>query len=413
MRDMRRDRGAQIVTALLVLAIGGTSRAQTTNISTNLRIGTLILCVALCTLGLGLSASAQPIITTFDPPGSNSTYPLSINLEGAIVGNYYDASGVSHGFLRSPSGKLTTFDAPGAGTNANINNGTFPKGINLLGTIGGWTNDANDVSHGFLRTPDGTFTTFDAPGSDTNPADQRGTTVTGINDLGATSGYYQDVSGVFHGFLRSPNGEFTTFEAPKKAFFIPVGTLNLEGSIVGYYLDSNYLYHAFVRTSDGKFKTFVGPGSCDTGDNVSPCYGNGAYNINLSGTSVGAYMDNSGNYVPHEFLRSPDGKITTFEPPGAGTGFYQGTFWNQIAGLNDWGAVTATYLDANNVYHGFLRSPDGKFTTFDAPGADTAPCQGNIYACHGTIPVSINDLGAITGFYIDSNYVYHGFLRIP
>ena len=42
-------------------------------------------------------------------------------------------------------------------------------------------------------------------------------------------------------------------------------------------------------------------------------------------------------------------------------------------GLNDLGAITGYYLDANNVYHGFVRSPEGKFTTFDAPGADLTP----------------------------------------
>ncbi len=43
----------------------------------------------------------------------------------------------------------------------------------------------------------------------------------------------------------------------------------------------------------------------------------------------------------------------------------------------------------------------GKFVTVDPPGSA------------GTLPYSINDLGAITGYYIDANNVYHGFLRIP
>jgi hypothetical protein len=60
------------------------------------------------------------------------------------------------------------------------------------------------------------------------------------------------------------------------------------------------------------------------------------------------------------------------------------------------------------VYHGFLRSPDGKIATFDAPGADTTPGDLN-----GTFALSINDRGAITGYYIDTNNVSHGFVVLP
>ena len=45
-----------------------------------LRKGALAFCVALCTLGLGLSASAEgPTFTTFDPPGSFDTSPFRVH----------------------------------------------------------------------------------------------------------------------------------------------------------------------------------------------------------------------------------------------------------------------------------------------------------------------------------------------
>jgi len=69
--------------------------------------------------------------------------------------------------------------------------------------------------------------------------------------------------------------------------------------------------------------------------------------------------------------------IITIDAPGAGTGQFQGTgcfaFTDCSVLLNNFGAVTGYYLDANNVYHGFVRSPTGKFTSFQAPGADTTP----------------------------------------
>jgi len=72
--------------------------------------------------------------------------------------------------------------------------------------------------------------------------------------------------------------------------------------------------------------------------------------------------------VFHGFVRYPDGNITTFDAPGAGTGAFQGTLGE---GINPAGEIDRYYYDANNVGHGFLRTPDGAITTFDAPGAGT------------------------------------------
>ncbi len=86
------------------------------------RKGALALCLALCTLGLGLSAKAQDrkaTIITFDAPGAGTgtfqgTIPEDINPAGVITGVYSDANFVVHGFLRARDGTFTTFEAPGA-----------------------------------------------------------------------------------------------------------------------------------------------------------------------------------------------------------------------------------------------------------------------------------------------------------
>ena len=357
-----------------------------------------------------IAANAREGITTFDVPasGGDGTLPVVVNLAGTIAGNYYDSNSVSHGFLRNPHGTFTTLDAPGAGTVPSDFNGTFPMDINQFGTVAGYYNDDNLVSHCFILSPNGTFTTFDVPGADTNPADALGSLITAINALGATSGYYLDSNFVAHGFLRSPDGKFTSFDVPGSGGngTFAVGHMNVEGAIVGFYTDPNYQYYAFLRNPDSTFATFLGPGACLTGV-FAGCAGGGAFDINPSGTSVGAYQTTTGDLIA--FLRSRDGTITTFEAPGAGTGTFQGTgafdFFGTLEGLNDSGAVTGTYLDANNVFHGFLRKPNGTFVTFDAPGADLTPGDFN-----GTVPDSINELGVITGFYYDSNFVPHGFV---
>lgn len=121
-------------------------------------------------------------------------------------------------------------------------------------------------------------------------------------------------------------------------------------------------------------------------------------------------MDNSGAH--HGYVRNAEGELTTFDVPGAGTGDFQGTGCPGCApGLNQWGAIAGIYSDSNSVNHGFLRSPEGKFTTFDAPGAGTASYQGT--GCFSDCPVVLNDWGAITGNYIDANYTTHGYLRSP
>jgi len=84
-------------------------------------------------------------------PGAEATAALSVNPESAVTGIYIDASIVLHGFLRYPDGTFATFDAPGAGSLAG--QGTRPEIINPAGSIAGFYFDESDVSHGFLRIP--------------------------------------------------------------------------------------------------------------------------------------------------------------------------------------------------------------------------------------------------------------------
>jgi hypothetical protein len=361
--------------------------------------------------------------------------------------------------------RIITIDAPGAGTGLYQGTGCFAYTdcsvlINNSGAITGYYLDANNVYHGFVRSPDGKFKTFNAPGADTNAGDFNGTLPNAINDAGAITGVYYDVNNEGHGFLRGPQGKFTTFDVPGGIIGVinPIA-LNLVGAIVGVYEDQNGVFQPFLRHPDGTFTTWIVPGACQA-SSATGCYGSGAFSINVFGTVAGGYEDNSGNFVDHGLVRSPEGKLTTFEAPGSGTGPYEGTgspgssvplnqfgaiagyyidasdlvhgylrsprgeittfdvpgteslgigCYNDCSvGLNDSGAITGYYLDANNVYHGFVRNPKGKVTTFDAPGANTT---AGSYS--GTFPVSINDQGAITGYYLDANNVNHGFLLLP
>ncbi len=50
-------------------------------------------------------------------------------------------------------------------------------------------------------------------------------------------------------------------------------------------------------------------------------------------------------------VRQPDGHITTFEAPGAGTGQGQGT---QVSDINSEGIAVGLYIDSRNAVHGFF-----------------------------------------------------------
>jgi hypothetical protein len=273
--------------------------------------------------------------------------------------------------------KIITFDAPNSGTGAG--QGTEATGINLEGTITGNVTDNNFGTHGFVRTAKGRFTNFDAPGADPIVGC---TCPSGINDLGAIAGNTVDTSGVNHGFVRTAEGQFTIFDdsqAPAGTVAgqgtIPVGITDF-GVIAGNYVDGNYGEHGFVRTAEGKITTFDPPGSAFTS----------VWSINNFGQIAGVFFD--ANFVSHGFVRSAEGKITTFDPPGA-VGGDAGTY---NAFVNDFGVIAGSYYAANNdAEFGYLRWFAGQFTKFEAPKATAA-------AFFGTELAAINLESTTTGW---------------
>ncbi len=359
------------------------------------------LAICACILGFSIFAGAgQPTIVTFDPPGSVYTVVDQINQWGTVVGWYLDASYQYHGFRRTPDGKITSYDAPGAG--AGPFQGTAIYSINAFGVMGGTSNDSRNVLHGFLLTPQGKYKIFDVPNAGTGTG--QGTELWNINDLGDAAGGFINTGDAFqstevwHGYVRAADGAVTEYDAPGAGTGPGQGTdlctddcLNASGAVAGASIDATNVYHGFVRSKDGDFTAFDPPGSADTFE----------AGISEGGDVVGAFVD--GNGVYHGYARDRDGRITQFDVPGAGTGSGQGTLGNSIA---DGGAVAGNYVDAANVSHGFTRAPNGRITTFDAPGAGKGAGQG-------TAGYTNNVWGMVGGYYIDGNNVPHGFLWIP
>jgi hypothetical protein len=202
--------------------------------------------------------SPNGAITKFDPVGSaNTDIPNgAINDWGAITGDYWvcapDFSSCTvHGFVRAPSGVITSFDVPGAGADGYNLQGTFPQGINDLGEIVGYYEDANNVNHGFVRSATGVITTFDAPGACGAAAPPagcayNGTFAYGINSLGAVVGQYWDENTVPHGFLRAANGSINKFDVPRAGYLTLPVSINAWGLITGYAYDANFVVHGLL-----------------------------------------------------------------------------------------------------------------------------------------------------------------------
>jgi hypothetical protein len=357
-----------------------------------LRLGLLgLACLAAVSV-----ASAQTYIE-FNGPGASTaptqgTFPLSNNIAGQIVGY---VNNFNNGFVGTAGGTITSFDVAKAFE-------TTAESINSAGVIAGNWEDANGAHHGFVRAPDGKITSFDGPDAGTNAG--QGTFPQSINTAGVIVGNCHCKGD--DGFVRAADGTITKFEAPGASETFAF-SINTEGVIAGYYGDNGSphpVYHGFVRSASGTITTFDAPGA-GTSENSVYVQGTFALSINDNGVIAGYYVDASEGY--HGFVRAADGTITTLNAPGAGTGLSPDTqdpLGTKALSINGNGVIAGYYSDPNEVYHGFMVSASGAITTFNAPGAGTTEATG-------TYPRSINDNGVIVGYYSDSGDVYHGFQR--
>jgi hypothetical protein len=329
-----------------------------------------VLVLSFCTCIFGRAQESKTLI--LDAPGAdttagdyNGTFPSAINNAGAVIGFYVDSNNVIHGFLRTAKGDYHSFQAPGADTTPASLRGTSPSSINDLGVIAGSYTDVDGFVHGFLRSPDGKITSFDIPGGGGYTFPQA------INLEGNVAGFYADANFAFHAFLRSPDGKFTTWVAPDECtgngsvgcYGTGASNINMLGLVAGGYSDATLIHHGSLRTREGKLIPYDVPGAQSTG-----CPGCNS-GLNLWGVVAGTWAD--ANYVNHGYIRGTDGRFTKFDVPGAGTGAYQGTGCSSDCpvSLNDWGLITGNYIDDNNVLHSYMRSAKGKIVTIDPAGS--------------------------------------------
>lgn len=238
----------------------------------------------------------------------------------------------------------------------------------------------------FAKNARDNYIDFDVEGA-------RYTSAQSINESGMVTGNYTlfNNRSTTNGFIRMPTGNITKFSVPGVEFTYPVG-INNAGMVTGTARsdidsgttsDCNHVAYceSFVRTLDGKITTFAVPGAKG---------GTLAVGINDSGTITG-YAKKNDSYDDNDtqgFVRQADGTIIIFDVPGAK--------YTKPTSINNKGVITGCYniiaksiscYGASDGGHGFIRMTDGTFITFDVPEKEL------------TYPTAINDNGEITGVY--------------
>ncbi len=376
------------------------------------------LVVTLCMLSPLLCTAQEPVADdwvsyiSFAAPGAIGTFPMSINASDAVTGYYYVSSTVTNGFLRSADGTMTTFS---------VRDGlqTVPESINDAGEITGYYEEVAGRPHGFLRYANGQIITFDAPCSTLFHLSFCANSVpVSINAFGVIAGNHPvvPVDGSA-GFIRSRAGVFTStaYSAEMHGFPTFFTGLNASGATVGYfsYLDltrQSTDETSFLLHPSGYLILFSVPTDEDYTSKETV-----AESINADGAIAGWYsicFDACANLSSGGFVRSPEGQFTLFNPPGpivttpeAPSIFFEGDPLSapHRLSINGAGSITGSYLDIYDIQHGFVRNPYGTITSFDPP-------RGRL-----TTATSINDSGVIAGsYYYDWNtQIAQGFLRLP
>ena len=192
------------------------------------------------------------------------------------------------------------------------------------------------VSHVYAEIPiaDYTFETIEVPGVDFLE-------VAASNDFGDYAGNTRTPDGEKKIGFTLIDGVFTTYDFPDSVntYFY---ALDNAGKAAGHYKDIDGLYHGVIL-ENGELHQYDFPGAAET-----HIYGLSDETGALSGNIV----DETG------VSRAFSGDLTITFPGAVNT---YGDFVNAA------GAVVGSYVDADGMFHGFTRHPDGSFTTIDLP----------------------------------------------
>jgi hypothetical protein len=250
--------------------------------------------------------------TTIKPPAACTGKAFGINNSGEFVGGYRVGGYlVGEGSVRSylwRKGRLIGLNVPG-GNRTGVE--TSVGDVNDRGQmVASSIDSATGMAHGFLLDPNGKVTAIDHPDADGTSPLGAGTLVNQISNRGEIVGSYVS-GGTVHGFTRDRRGRFTTIDRPGAAATLTTG-INDQGKIVGASANAGsadlLVAPQGFRLDNGTYTSIKLPGSSVTG----------AQAINNLGEIVGTYTDTDGTL--HGFRRGRRGGYTTIDHHDAMTG---------------------------------------------------------------------------------------------
>ena len=329
--------------------------------------------MAICLFG-AVAFAQTDTFTSITYPGANMTHAQGINDAGDIVGTYWDANNLYHGFQLS-GGKFTPIDFPGARQ-------TWAMGINSSGEISGYYG-LDGVQHGFLLSK-GKYTSLDCPGAGA-------TTIYGINSAGDMTGYFTPKDQPAQGLLWSGGTcKFTDYrpDVDRRTMTMYFG-INDAGVLAGHW-STNGGYSTGLIYDKGTFKR-VDHGSGGLVVN---------WGINNAGDVVGLFNNSTGGN--RGFLLR-NGRFTPIDFPGA--------LATAVYGLNNAGQVVGAYWDTKGWMQGYVArvtpaGPPPPVITVDDDGLDcpgglhtiqeavaSAPAGATILVCPGNYRGTVNIIG--------------------
>ena len=318
------------------------------------------------------------VFTTYDFPGAQNTYFFALGNNGNAAGHYQDSDGLFHGIVLE-NGELREYNFPDSVE-------TEIYGISdATGALTGNFTDAEGIRRGFTGDE-----IIEFPGATETYADF-------INSSGGMVGSYVDADGLYHPYVRSPNGRFVPLnipQAPNLEYFFVHG-INDARVVVARTKRIDDLPSTLVGTFQEGLKGFHVPDSVSTE----------GYNINQDGSIVGHYQSADGK--TYGFIARPitDTDAPVEDQPVATPTEFNYTFESiDVPGV-DFLAVAAS-SDFED-YAGYTKSEegqkdvaftliDGVFTTYSFPDA-----QNTYFFALG------ND-GRAAGHYEDSEGLFHG-----
>ena len=318
------------------------------------------------------------VFTTYDFPDSQNTYFFALGNNGNAAGHYEDSEGLFHGIVLK-DGELTEYNFPDAVE-------TEIYGISdATGALTGNFTDAEGVRRGFSGDE-----IIEFPGATETYADF-------VNSSGGMVGSYVDADGLYHPYVRTPDGRFAPLKLPQAAdleYFFVHGINDARVMVARTKLIDD-VPGTLVGTFQAGLQRFKVPDSVSTE----------GYNINQDGSIVGHYQSEDGR--TRGFIARPvtDTDAPVDDQPVATPTEFNYTFESiDVPGVDFLAlAASSDFFD----YAGYTRSADGEkevaftlidgvFTRYDFPGSQ----KTHFYA--------LGNDGRAAGHYQDSDGLYHG-----